>query len=98
MLPRARAHPLDGSASCSWQRRSARAAASEAELAVGDPAAGPAVRERFGACRSTPGSTCCPRPDGPVLIELELTEPSLFLGHAAARPTGSPPRSLAAAA
>ena len=32
---------------------------------------------------STPGSTCIPGPDGaPVLIELELTEPSLFLGYA----------------
>ena len=31
---------------------------------------------------STPGSTCCPRPDGPVVIELELVEPSLFLAFA----------------
>ncbi len=31
---------------------------------------------------STPGSTCCPAPDGPVVVELELIEPSLFLSYA----------------
>ena len=40
-------------------------------------------RERFGAPRCTPASTCCATPRGaPAVLELELVEPSLFLDYA----------------
>ena len=59
----------------------------------------PGLRQPTGSGRcSTPGSTCCRRPTGPVLIELELTEPSLFLQPRSGRaPTGWPRRSPTAA-
>lgn len=41
-----------------------------------------AVRERFGADQLYTRVDLLPSPDGPVVIELELVEPSLFLGHA----------------
>lgn len=54
---------------------------SPAELAVGERAVA-AVRARFGATLLYTRVDLLPSPDGPVVVELELTEPSLFLGFA----------------
>jgi hypothetical protein len=77
LLPAAFAHPLDGDALYVEEAITARAP-SEAELAVG-AAAVTAVRDRFGADQLYLRVDLLPGPDGPVLVELELTEPSLFL-------------------
>jgi glutathione synthase/RimK-type ligase-like ATP-grasp enzyme len=55
--------------------------ATAAELEVG-AAAGAAVRARFGSDLLYMRVDLLPSDDGPLLGELELTEPSLFLGHA----------------
>jgi hypothetical protein len=47
-----------------------------AERAVG------AVRDRFGTDLLYARVDLLPTPDGPVVVEVELTEPSLFLQHA----------------
>jgi hypothetical protein len=66
------------------------AAGHAAELAV--------ARAALAACRgrsrcSTRGSTSCRGPDGaPVLMELEVTEPCLFLRRRRRRRSASPPR------
>ncbi len=52
-----------------------------AELAVGAVVAGRPSATGSAPTSSTPGSICCRRPHGPVVVELELTEPSLFLQH-----------------
>jgi hypothetical protein len=51
-----------------------------AELAVG-AAAVEAVRARFGSDQLYTRVDLLPSPDGPVVVELELTEPSLFLQY-----------------
>lgn len=51
----------------------------DAELAVGDGIVA-ILTERFGKLLYT-RVDLLPGPDGPLLIELELAEPSLFLGH-----------------
>jgi hypothetical protein len=51
-----------------------------AELEVG-AAALAAVRERFGADQLYARVDLLPSPEGPVLVELELTEPSVFLQY-----------------
>jgi hypothetical protein len=79
MLPDGIAHPVHG-----WELyieevitpRSPDAA----ELAVG-AAALAAVRERFGADQLYTRVDLLPAPGGPVVVELELTEPSLFLQY-----------------
>ena len=53
---------------------------SAAELAVG-AATVDAVRTRFGADQLYTRVDLLPSPDGPVVVELELTEPSLFLQY-----------------
>ena len=53
---------------------------SAAELAVGSHALN-AVRGRYGHDLLYVRVDLLPGPDGPVLVELELTEPSLFLGY-----------------
>jgi hypothetical protein len=40
------------------------------------------LRERFGDAPLYARVDVLPGPDGPVVIELELIEPSLFLGYA----------------
>jgi glutathione synthase/RimK-type ligase-like ATP-grasp enzyme len=66
---------------------------SEAELAVGSKAIS-AMRERWGRDQLYARVDLLPSPDGPVVVELELTEPSLFLAHSA----GAPDRFAAAIA
>jgi hypothetical protein len=51
-----------------------------AELDVG-AATLAAVRDRFGADQLYARVDLLPGPSGPVVVELELTEPSLFLQH-----------------
>lgn len=65
-----------------------------AELAVGDRAL-EAVRARFGADQLYTRVDLLPSRHGPVLVELELTEPSLFLQYG---PAGSDPAVRFAAA
>lgn len=80
LLPDGVTHPVDG-----WQlyveEKIEPREAQPAELAVG-AAALAAVRERFGADLLYARVDLLPGPDGPLLVELELTEPSLFLQHA----------------
>lgn len=78
MLPAGTVHPVDG-----WElfveEKITPAEPSSAELAVGEQAIA-FVRERFG----TPlyaRVDLLPAADGPLLVEFELTEPSLFLQH-----------------
>lgn len=54
---------------------------SAAEMAVGTQVLS-ALRERYGYDLLYVRVDLLPSPDGPVLVELELTEPSLFLGYA----------------
>jgi hypothetical protein len=81
MLPEGVVHPV-GSYSLYVEERISPRAASADELAVGSLAVN-AIRDRFGADQLYARVDLLPTPDGPVVIELELTEPSLFLGHAA---------------
>ncbi len=55
--------------------------ASPAEVAIGDQAM-QFLRGRFGDAPLYARVDVLPGPDGPVVIELELIEPSLFLGYA----------------
>jgi glutathione synthase/RimK-type ligase-like ATP-grasp enzyme len=57
---------------------------SPAELALGERALA-AMTARFGALLYA-RVDLLPSPDGPVIVEVELTEPSLFLGHAEGAP------------
>lgn len=81
MLPESAANPLDLTAGELFvEERILPADASPAERGLGEQVVG-YVRERFGDqlyCRVD----LLPTADGPVVIELELTEPSLFLGRA----------------
>lgn len=54
---------------------------SAAELAVGDQLLG-YLQDRFGAAPLYARVDLLPGPHGPVVVEAELVEPSLFLGHA----------------
>lgn len=92
MLPVGTAHPVDGWELFVEERIEAREPG-PADLAVGEAALG-AVRDRFGADPLYARVDLLPAPDGPVVVELELTEPSLFLQHAA----GAPARFAAAIA
>lgn len=83
MLPAGAINALDPGFSHSLfvEERITAATAGAAELAIGTRVLD-WVRQRFG----TPLYTrvdLLPGPNGPVLVELELTEPSLFLGYAA---------------
>jgi hypothetical protein len=79
MLPAGVAHPVHGHELFVEERIQARIAQPD-ELAVG-AAVADAVRDRFGADQLYARVDLLPTPDGPVLVELELTEPSLFLQH-----------------
>jgi glutathione synthase/RimK-type ligase-like ATP-grasp enzyme len=79
MIPAATAHPVDGGALFIEENITPRTA-SAAERAAADAAVG-YVRERFGADPLYTRVDLLPGADGPVLVELELVEPSLFLQH-----------------
>ena len=88
MIPAATTHPVEGGALFVEENISARVAA-PAERAAADAAVA-FVTERFGEVPLYARVDLLPGPDGPVLVELELVEPSLFLqydgaGAAAAR-------------
>jgi hypothetical protein len=85
LLPAAIVHPVEGPSLYVEETIEARAP-SEGELAVG-AAATAAVRHRFGADQLYARVDLLAGPDGPVLVELELTEPSLFLQHSAGAAT-----------
>jgi hypothetical protein len=80
MLPAGIAHPMHGEELFVAERIEPRTPA-PAELAVGDAALA-VVRDRFGTDQLYARVDLLPSADGPVLVELELTEPSLFLQHA----------------
>jgi hypothetical protein len=79
MLPDGIAHPVHGWELYIEERIEPRVPA-PAELEVG-AAVLAAVRDRFGADQLYTRVDLLPAPDGPVLVELELTEPSLFLQY-----------------
>lgn len=80
MLPAGVTHPVD-THELYVEERIAPHVATADELAVGKKAMD-VVRERFGDDLLYARVDLLPSPDGPLLIELELTEPSLFLGYA----------------
>ncbi len=79
MLPEGVTHPVDGY-ELFVQERIRPTEASPAERGLGEQVMG-YVRDRFGDQLYT-RVDLLPTPDGPVVIELELTEPSLFLDRA----------------
>jgi hypothetical protein len=79
MIPAATVHPVHGDSLFVEENIAARVA-SAAERAAGDAAVA-YVRERFGADPLYARVDLLPGPDGPVLVELELVEPSLFLQY-----------------
>jgi len=79
MLPPGLVHPADGYRLYVEERIEAREA-STAELAVADQVMR-LLRARFGADLLYARVDLLPTPAGPLLIELELTEPSLFLSY-----------------
>jgi hypothetical protein len=79
MLPEGIAHPVHGWELFVEERIEARVPRPD-ELAVGS-AVLDAVRDRFGADQLYARVDLLPSMDGPVLVELELTEPSLFLQY-----------------
>ena len=86
MLPAGITHPVDGWELYVEERITARTPAPD-ELEVG-AAALQAVRDRFGADQLYARVDLLPTADGPVLVELELTEPSLFLAFGRDDPAG----------
>jgi hypothetical protein len=83
MLPRGAVNPLDPGFSHSLyvEERISPAQASASELDVGDGVLAELVR-RHDALPLYARIDLLPSPEGPMLVELELTEPSLFLGYA----------------
>jgi hypothetical protein len=79
MLPDGVVHPLRGE-ELFVEERIAPCTPSADELAVGAKAVA-WIQERFGADLLYTRVDLLPGPDGPLLGELELVEPSLFLGH-----------------
>ena len=80
MLPAGVVHPVNGY-DLFVEEKITPHTASDAELRAGANAIA-AVRARFGSDLLYTRVDLLPSPDGPLLVELELTEPSLFLGHA----------------
>ena len=93
MLPDGVAHPVQGWELYVEERITARRP-DAAELDVG-AATLAAVRDRFGADQLYARVDLLPGPAGPVVVELELTEPSLFLQYG---PDGADPAAMFAAA
>jgi hypothetical protein len=79
MLPDGITHPVHGQDLFVEEHIEARMP-QPAELAVGDAALA-VVRARFGADQLYARVDLLPTRHGPVVVELELTEPSLFLQH-----------------
>jgi hypothetical protein len=79
MLPAGTTHPVDGWELFVEERIEAREPGPD-EVAVGE-AALHAVRDRFGTDLLYARVDLLPGSEGPVVVELELTEPSLFLQH-----------------
>ncbi|HEX3335357.1 MAG TPA: hypothetical protein VHS54_02785 [Jatrophihabitans sp.] len=79
MLPPGITHPVHGRELYVEERIDRRTPSAE-ELAVG-AAAMAAIRARFGADQLYTRVDLLPSPNGPVVIEIELTEPSLFLQY-----------------
>jgi glutathione synthase/RimK-type ligase-like ATP-grasp enzyme len=86
-------HPVQG-AELYVEEEISRREPDAAELEVGARAIA-ALRDRFGADQLYTRVDLLPSPDGPVVIELELTEPSLFLQYG---PEGTDPTATFAAA
>jgi hypothetical protein len=80
MLPDDTTHELNDPGAVFVEETVAARTASAAEVAVGDQAVA-YVCERFGIVPLYARVDVLPAPSGPVVIELELIEPSLFLGH-----------------
>jgi glutathione synthase/RimK-type ligase-like ATP-grasp enzyme len=82
MLPSGAVHDVRASASHELfiEERITATTATPAERAVADRAMAEVVR-RFGARMLYARIDLLPGPDGPALLEVELTEPSLFLSH-----------------
>lgn len=81
MLAADAAYPVHGGALFVEENVTGRAA-SDAELAVGARVLD-LLRARFGSDLLYTRVDLLPGPDGPVVVEVEVTEPSLFLSHAA---------------
>ena len=81
MLPKGTAHTVHSRALFVAENITARSP-SPAERRVGEQTL-LAIRERFGADLLYARIDLLPSPDGPVVVELELIEPSLFLVHGA---------------
>lgn len=96
MLPDGITHPVDGWELYVEERIETRMPGAE-ELQVGE-AACQAVRDRFGADQLYARVDLLPAPAGPVVIELELTEPSLFLGYGGDDPAATFAATIAARA
>jgi hypothetical protein len=79
MLPEGTVHPWSGH-SLYVEERIDRRMATDAELAVGAKALG-VLRERFGGDLLYVRVDLLPAPEGPVVVELEVAEPSLFLSY-----------------
>lgn len=79
MLPAHTVHPVDGPELFVQETIDPRVPDGR-ELEVGEATVA-AVRERFGVMPLYARVDLLPGPDGPVLVELELTEPSLFLQY-----------------
>ncbi len=82
MLGTGAAYPLDESSGLFIEENVSQREASSAELAVG-AAAMTAVAARFGSAPLYARVDLLPSPVGPVVVELELVEPSLFLSYGA---------------
>lgn len=82
MLADGAAHPVHG-ASLYLEENITPRVPEDAELAVGEAALA-AVRNRFGGEQLYARVDLLPAPGGPVVVELELTEPSLFLQYGTA--------------
>jgi glutathione synthase/RimK-type ligase-like ATP-grasp enzyme len=82
MLPQSAAYGLTSglSTSMSLVERITPREPDAAELRLGDQVLD-LIRDRFGGDLLYARIDILPAPDGPVVIELELTEPSLFLEH-----------------
>lgn len=96
LLPEGIAHPVHGWNLNVEYRIEARPPSS-AELEVG-AAALAAIRDRFGADQLYTRVDLLPSADGPVVVELELTEPSLSLLHGSSNGDAGTPADRFAAA
>jgi glutathione synthase/RimK-type ligase-like ATP-grasp enzyme len=81
MLSRDTAHDVAETSGLFLEENISPRTPSPAELAVGERTLA-ALADRFGATLLYARIDLLPGPDGPVVVEVELTEPSLFLGTA----------------